>query len=399
MPVKRLLPALLIWALGLMPAAAVELNPNRPDHYVVVEGDTLWDISGRFLQNPWEWPRVWQQNPQVENPHLIYPGDVLVLRFVDGQPVLSVAPDGQLPIGGRDVKLVPSVREYARDSAIPPIPLDAIQQFLSRPLVLEQEDLDLAPYVLANEEDRLVAGAGSRVYIRGLDQVDSVAYSIYRPAGPIVDPTAGDDGEVLGFGALHVGDVRLERLGDPATATVVRSTREVNEGDRVMPLDDVRFPEFVPHAPDWEFEGTILSVSDSVSQIGQYMVVTVNRGERDGLEPGHVLSIWQSGRMVDDDYGAQLTRARAEREPMRSTYYDDSAFDQLISQLFTDIRNTKFALDRLVGEDQRLSTKWVQLPEERAGEMMIFRTFERVSFGLVLNTQKPVHVRDKVRRP
>lgn len=399
MSVKKLFLALFVWALGLVPAVAVELNPDHPDHYVVVPGDTLWDISGRFLRNPWDWPLIWEQNPQVENPHLIYPGDVLVLRFVDGQPVLSLSRDGQVPLGGRDVKLVPSVREYRRDQAIAPIPLDAIQQFLSRPLVLEKEDLELAPYVLANEEDHLVGGAGSRVFIRGLDRVDSLAYSIYREGEPIFDPEAGDDGEVLGFGAVHIGDIRLDRLGDPAIATVLTSNQEVNEGDRVLPLNDLRFPQFVPHAPDWDFEGTILSVADDFSQIGQYMVVTLNRGERDGLEPGHVLSIWQSGRMVEDDFGAQLERARAERKPMRATYYDSSTFDRLLSQLFTDIRNTKYALDRAVGEDKRLPAMQVQLPEERAGELMIFRTFERVSFGLVLNTQKPVHVLDKVRRP
>lgn len=386
--------------LGLGRVSALELRPDHPDHYVVVKGDTLWDISGKFLTNPWEWPRIWNQNPQVENPHLIYPGDVLVLRFVNGEPVLMRAEDRRVPVGERIVKLVPEVRVTGHDGAVPPIPLDAIQPFLSRPLVFERNNSDSLPYIVANEGQRLVSGAGKRVYIRGLEDETTARFSIYRPGPAIVDRTSSEDGEVLGYVALHVGDLRLDRLGDTATGTITRSKIEVNPGDRVLPLDDVKFPEFIPHAPEeLDFEGRILSVLDDSSQIGAYMIVTLNRGYLDGLQPGHVLSIWQEGEVVDDVFGAKRARARVERTPVRTEYFDDSAFDRLLSQLFTDIRDTKFALDRLVGEDERLPPNRVKLPTERAGELIVFRAFERVSFGLVLKTQLAVHVHDIVRHP
>lgn len=384
--------------LALFPAArAVELNPDHPDTYTVVRGDTLWDISGRFLRYPWEWPEIWEANPQVENPHLIYPGDVLQLSYRDGRPVLSVTRDGLVHLGGRLVKMKPTIREYGRDEAIPPIPLDAIQQFLSRPLVLEKGAFEGAPYVLANEEDHVVGGAGSRIYISGLTTPDTVKYSVYRPDDPYVDPDAED--RIIGYAALHIGDVKLERLGDPATAYVVRSDREILKGDRVLPQEDERFPEFIPHAPPGEVNGRIISVVDGVSQIGQYMVVALNRGSADGLEPGHVLSIWQEGTIVDDDFGAALAKRRALETPVMMDHMDDSAFARLLSQLFTDIRDTKYAFDRAIGEPESLGENPVQLPDERAGELMVFRVFDRVSFGLVLNTQRSVHVFDKVRNP
>jgi len=386
-----------LWALAATPVHAVEINPDHPGTYTVVKGDTLWDISGRFLRYPWEWPEIWEANPEIENPHLIYPGDLLRLTYRDGQPVLSVTRDGLVHLGGRSVKMVPTVREYDRDDAIPPIPLDAIQQFLSRPLVLEEGTFDQAPYVLANEEDHVVGGAGSRIYISGLDAPDTVKYSVYRPDEPYVDPDAGD--EVLGYAALHIGDVKLERLGDPATAYVVRSDREILKGDRILPQEDQRFPEFIPHAPAFDVDGRIISVVDGVSQIGQYMVVALNRGATDGLEAGHVLSIWQQGAVVDDDYGAALARRRALETPVQMDHMETSAFARFLSQVFTDLRDTKYAFDRFIGEPESLGENPVQLPDERAGELMVFRVFDRVSFGLVLNTQRSIHVYDKVRNP
>ena len=379
--------------------AAVEINPNNPGTYVVVKGDTLWDISGRFLRYPWQWPEIWEDNRHIKDPHWIYPGDVLSLNYRDGQPVLSVTRDGMIHLGGRNVKMVPTVREYGRDNAIPPIPLDAIQQFLSRPLVLDQESFDRAPYVLANSEDHVAGGVGSRIYIRGLEDPETIKYSLYRPDEPYFDPDAGEEGEVIGFAALHIGDVKLERLGDPATAYVVRSDREILKGDRVLPQEDERFPEFIPHAPSSDIDGRIISVVDGVSEIGQYNVVAINRGTESGLEPGHVLSIWQAGEFVDDKYGAVLEKKRALSQPVYVTGMEEDAIAEWLSRVATDLRDLKYKFDRFIGEPETLGAKPVQLPEERAGELMIFRSFDRVSFGLVLNTHRAVHVYDKVRNP
>lgn len=337
-------------------AQPVTLNPNHPDSHVVVPGDTLWDISGQFLTHPWQWPEIWEANPQIENPHLIYPGDVITLRYRDGRPVLGVT-------RGRNVKLSPAIRSYTRDGAIPPIPLDAIRQFLSRPLVVTAEELAAAPYVVANEEERLVAGAPNRTYIRGLDSPQANLYSLYRQGAAYRDPDHGD--EILGYEALHVGDVTLERLGDPATAIIAKSSREIMAGDRLLPHASEEFLEFIPRAPQQDIDAAIISVVDGVSQIGQFNVVALNVGARDGVGPGTVLAIYQSGRMVKDWIGNKALHSDDKGNPVAAV----------------------------------ASAKSVQLPDERAGELMVFRSFDRISFALVMNIQRPVHLLDRVRNP
>jgi hypothetical protein len=347
---KRLLATVLVFGLtwAWVSAQDVKLNPDQPGTYVVVEGDTLWDIAGKFLAEPWQWPEIWEGNPQVENPHLIYPGDVLTLSYRDGRPVLS---------GSRTVRLSPSVRSYERDRAIPPIPLDAIQQFLSRPLVVTAAEIDASPYVVGNQDGHLISGSGNRIYVRGVAESATTSYSLYRKGEPYLDPDR--DGALLGFEALHVGDVQFERWGDPATAHIVRSSREVLVGDRLMPQLQDEYLEFVPRAPDSEINGAIISVIDGVSQIGQYQIVVLNVGTAQGIGPGHVLAIFQAGELVQDRVLAQSA----------------SGFDGV----------TRGDL--------------VQLPEERAGELMVFRSFEQVSYGLVMRTQRPVHLLDRVKNP
>lgn len=355
---KRVLGLLL--ALGVVftgvSAQNVTLNPDHPDSYVVVVGDTLWDISARFLSYPWEWPEIWEVNPQIENPHLIYPGDVISLSYRDGRPVLGLS-------RGRNVKLSPSIRSYPRDQAIAPIPLDAIQQFLSRPLVVSASELETAPYVVANEEARLIAGSDNRTYVRGLVDPQTNKYSVYRQGAVYRDPDNND--EVIGYEALHIGDVIFERAGDPATALIVNSNREILVGDRLMPQTRDEYLEFIPHAPTGSVNGAIISVVDGVSQIGQFQVVVLNLGRTDGIEPGHVLAIHQSGRIVTDRVANQSIAGMDGRNRGRNAYGGES----------------------------------VQLPEERAGELMVFRTFNSVSYALVMNTQRAVHVRDRVRNP
>jgi hypothetical protein len=380
----------LVWFLGPVWGEEVVLNPDHPDRHVVVKGDTLWDISGRFLSYPWQWPDIWEANPQIENPHLIYPGDVISLTYKDGRPILSLAR------GGRNVKLSPTIRESRRDDAIAPIPLDAIQQFLSRPRVVSEDQINQAAYVVSSQDQHLVTGTGNRIYVRGVGEPETSKFLVFRPGGAYLDP---DTEDILGYEALHVGDIVLERLGDPATALIVKSNREILAGDRVMPSEEEEYPDFIPHAPAGMVDGNIISVLDGVSQIGQYQVIVVNRGASDGLEPGHVLAIYQAGPVVEDEIGSEVAYREQREAYLRAEEENPSVVGRLFESIANDLRATKYSIDKALGEPIGGLPVKVRLPEERAGEAMVFRTFDNVSYALVMNTQRPVHVLDVVRNP
>lgn len=362
---------------GLASAEVLELNPQHPHRYVVKRGDTLWDIAAVFLKQPWRWPELWRANPQVRDPHWIYPGDTLRLSLEGGQPRLHLS-------RGRNVKLSPTVRTSKHDEAIPAIPLDAIWPFLSRPQVVGSEDLAAAPYVVSSQDEHLVNGIGDRVYVRGALDPDLKNYTVIRCGEAYRDPPrvrdanyryglgralsqeysstcsgAGEGDGVLGFEALHVADAVVEHRGDPATAVIIRSQREVLAGDRLIPATDGNYPEFVPHAPERPVNGSIISVMDGVTQVGPYQVVAMNRGEVAGLEPGHVLAIHQSGVVVRDGVAGRSAFRRG------AVRYDNG----------------------------------VELPSERIGELMVFRTFPKVSYGLVMKAERPVYRYDSVVNP
>lgn len=345
------------------PAQPIVLAPNYPERYVVVRGDTLWDISGRFLRDPWRWPEVWQGNPQVANPHLIYPGDVLMISMVEGRPVIHRA--GEAPAGaattvtqrpapiptdasGRPlavVKLSPQVREIELEKAIPTIPQDAIRQFLEGSIVVDNSDLNKAPYVVAFADEHMSGGTGYRVYVRGVKDQEQQRYMVVRPGKEYRDP---DTGERLGREALYLAGADLEREGDPATMELVKAKREVLRSDRLVPGEPERFDyNFMPHAPAAETKGRVISVFDAVDQIGQHQVVVLNLGKREGMEPGHVLAVFQDGEKVKD--------------PVRGGS--------------------------------------VKLPNEKAGSVIIFRTFEKVSYALVTNSVRAIHINDRVKNP
>jgi hypothetical protein len=336
---------LVLTALLAAPALAdeVALNPSHPDRYVVVKGDTLWDISERFLRDPWLWPEVWDINPQIANPHLIYPGDMISLVYTDGKPRL------RLERGGRPtVKLSPTAREERIDRAIPTIPIDAIKQFLTQPLVVEQGDLESAPYVVESADEHLVVGAGDRIYVRGITDTSQGRYGLYHHGDKLIDP---DSKELLGVQAIYLGDATVQRFGDPATLSVDRSTREIGIGDRLKPVSaDEIHASFLPHAPASDTKGRIIAVHDGVSQIGRLQIVVVNRGKREGMEVGHVLRIQQAGQEIKDKV--------------------------------TTARNNK-----------------VRLPDEDAGLLMLFRIFDKVSYGLVMESTRPIHVLDYITNP
>jgi hypothetical protein len=330
----------------LLVAAPPVLNSSHPDTYVVVKGDTLWDISARFLRDPWRWPDVWQANPQVKNPHLIYPGDVISLTYdANGKPVLSIKR------GRPTVKLSPGVRATKLERAIPTIPLDAIRQFLSRPLVISQKELDEAAYVVATADEHVVAGAGDRLYVRGIKGDKQAKFSIFQPGKPYRNPGAEED-DILGIEAIYVGEGTALAFGDPTTLLLTSTEREARRGDRVMPFDENEIDEhFMPHAPHAKIDGSIIGVVDGVSQIGQHQIVVLNKGKQDQVDVGTVLAVYRRGETISD----------------------------------------------LVTEDVRDDT--VTLPDEKAGHVMVFRSFDRVSFALVMEATRAMHVFDAVRNP
>ncbi len=334
-------------------AATTDLNqylrPGHPDVYTVLKGDTLWDISGQFLERPWLWPELWQINPHIENPHLIYPGDRISLVYVEGQPRLTLergAAGRTYRVSPSDtVTLKPQIRATPLESAIPAIQLDAIQGFLVQNRVVEPEELIAAPYVVQGESNRLILGGGDRVYVRGV-LPDSAAYNVVRRGPVYVDP---ETNETLGQEATYIGlGTAVAQEDDIATMAISSSRAEVRIGDRIMATEERRVDSrFFPSAPDEDVNGQIISVFGGVTQVGTYDVVVINRGEREGLQTGNVMAIYKRGAMARD----------------------------------------------------RIANETIRLPSERAGLLMVFRVFEKLSYGLVLDSERPLSVDDEVRNP
>lgn len=323
----------------------IEIREDAPLKYVVKKGDTLWDISNYFLKDPWLWPELWYTNPDIKNPHLIYPGDVLYLVWVDGKPQLRRDIDG-LSITGE--KLLPQVRELTFDAAIKTIPLDALAAFLKGPRVVGLEELTAAPYIVEFAGDHLIGSAGIRAYAKGVTRDYGVNLTLVRQGQRYEDPNSD---EILGYEAIYVADANVEIFDVTSTLFLRNTTRETLIGDRLLSADDY-LPQanFFPHAPDAPVEGSIISVYDGVSQIGQYQIVTINKGAREGIEPGHVFKVFKSGRFVRDPYS-------------------------------------------------KSRKKTIELPEEEAGVMMVFKTYSRISYGLIMTATRVIHVGDKVANP
>ncbi len=321
--------------------SVVPVAPNAPDRYTVQPGDTLWDISGKFLTDPWYWPEIWHINPQVANPHLIYPGDELMLIWVDGQPRVTLASGGA-------TRLSPRVRENPLSEAIRAVPYERIAAFMQRPKLLTADQVQDAPYVVAARDDRLIAAVGNDIYVRRLrDGAVGNRYSIYHVGDELRDP---DDGNVLGYQGLFTGEADVNRMGDPATLRVVDSARETLEGDILVQAEQEARMDFIPRPPDSAVDGRIMSVIDERTIVADYDVVIINRGSKHGLEPGHVLEVWEAGEAVRD-----MTR------------------------------NPK--------------SRTVQLPDERNGVALIFKAYDRMSYGLMWQSDREVKVGDAVRSP
>jgi LysM repeat protein len=331
------------------PAAPPVLNPRHPDTYVVQRGDTLWDIAAMFLRDPWYWPEIWQINPQVENPHLIYPGDVLSLAYLnDGRPVVNVERGPAFTGGGGVDRLSPRVREQPLEDAISTIPYETLAAFLTRSVVLDKDQIKDLPYVFKHR-DGLIASSGRDVYARGTDAPVGSVFNLVHLGDELVDP---DDNAVLGYQGIFIGEGRIDRSGDPSTVHVLDSTRETLVGDYLLNEEHVTPVNFFPHAPTQNVEGRIISVMDGVSLIGQYQVVVLNRGAKHGLDAGTVLRVFKTGQVVRDE-----VRGKG-----------------------------------VFGEK-------VRLPDEPAGTMMVFRTFDRMSYALIMEATDAISVLDTVRTP
>lgn len=329
-----------------------ELAPNAPERYTVKRGDTLWDLSSMYLTSPWRWPELWGMNKeQIRNPHLIYPGDIVVLDRSGASPRLRLSRlvgsggSGADPSGLPVERRQPQTRvEMLERDPVPTIDSTAIEPFLNRPLIVGEKELAANPRIVATQDGRVYLGRGDLAYARGIADDTVREWHIYRQAKPLLDP---DTRKPIAWEALFVGSARLEKTGDPATLRITSMTEEIGVGDRLMPSEPPKTFSYVPRPPAGEVDGRILAVYRGVTQIGRNNVVAVNAGGGAGVEPGNVLAIHQRGRLVVD-------------------------------------RETKEQL---------------RLPDEAVGHLLVFRVFDNISYGLVMDASQSITVGDVVTNP
>ena len=343
------------------------LKPDAPERYIVVPGDTLWGISQRYTDSPWRWPELWNMNKeQIRNPHLIYPGYVILLDRARGQLSISRGESGQAESGIAGTpgtgtgtaaaetgtpgleRLSPKVRSDAlAKEEIPSIPPAIIEPFLKRPLVIEPDGLDRAPTIVGTQQDRVILSAGNAAYVRGIANSKEDSWYVYRKGIPLVDP---DTNQTIGYEAIYLGTAQVTRPGDPATVVLSSAVQEVGPGDKLVPAGDAVVPNYAPHAPGTQIRGRIMSIYgglNKVGEAGQYSVISFNRGRANGLEVGHVVALYSAGGTARD-----VT-----------------------------------------------TSEKIKLPEERAGLAFVFRVFDRISYALVMYVTRPVATLDVVQNP
>jgi len=334
----------LLLSLAGLPAGAVELAPDHPERYTVVKGDTLWDIAGKFLKEPWRWPEIWKANPQVKNPNLIYPGDVLVLTYdANGKPELRVLRNERF--ADKTVKLSPAIYSEPLEKAIPTIPPSVIQPFLTRPLVVNDRSLTDAGYITVGVDDNILLGKYSQFYARGIKGEPGALFYIFRPGEKFKNP---DTGETLGLEAIYLGEARMIAPGETAKLEVTDSTQEISPRDRLLPApEEGALPYYHPQPAPPGLRGRILSALGGVAEVGSTRIVTVSLGTREGLAPGDVMRILRHGGKHKDPE----------------------------------------------------TTRSYQLPDEESGLLMVFRCFDKVSYALIMRSSRPVNVLDVVTSP
>lgn len=344
---KSIISLLLALGVAAMPVQAGKLSvrPDAPQRYTVVPGDTLWGISGRYLKKPWDWPRLWQMNrSEVKNPHRIYPGDVLVLEWVNGQPRLRREGSATR---NRVVKLSPQIR-VEQDNSIYSIPNSKIEPFLRRSRIVEKAEFDKSPTVLAGPTGRLVLSTNDRVYATGITEPGT--YQAYRAERMLYDP---DTREPLGYEVLYGGDLKVDKLEEPVQSLrVISSQEEIVKGDHLLRMPDDLFINYAPHPAAPGMEGKIISGYEGVEEVGQFASITINRGSRDGVEVGHVFTVKQAARTIDSGK-----------------------------------------------TDNKGYPVYVSLPQETIGTLFIYRVYDRIAYGIVMDSTDSINMGDNVIAP
>ena len=366
-------------ALTAFAAEAPAIKEGAPDRYVVQRGDTLWGIAGRYLKEPWRWPELWKINQeQLKNPHLLYPGDTLVLDRSGG--------DASLQLVKLDTtRLEPRIREERSErNAVASIAPSVIDPFLSKPLVVSANELDSAARIVATSESRVTLGAGDRAFATGISKDKGYIWQIFRRGDPLIDP---ETREVLGYEATYLGEARVSRHGEVAEISIVRSTQEIYRDDRLVPLGK-QAPVFayIPHPPNLPVKGRIISAYGSLQETGPMSIVALSKGARDGLLVGSVLAIERS--QTDARYSQRTEplfgRSGITGRDTPRTYYAETIPPR----------------DVLLSRGEAVSRKDIaKLPDDRYGLLMVFRTFERTSFALVMEASRPVAINDFVTNP
>jgi hypothetical protein len=321
-------------------AEPLKLVDNPPDRHIVVPGDTLWGISGKFLKQPWRWPEVWRMNQaEIKNPHLIYPGDIVLLDHFGGSPRLKIAK----PMNN---KLQPKIYSEAVQQAIPSIPPNIIEPYISQPLIIEPGEHDGLARIVATQEDRLMLGSGDTAFVSGIPDASIEKWNVFRRGKPLKDP---ETGEIIAHEAFFLGNMRLVQPGEPAVLRVTLAKEEMGRGDRLLPAPPPEIISYAPHRPEQQIAAKVMSIYGGVNEGGPGYVVSLNRGKNEGLEIGHVLALYR---------------------------------DRVATGMDEDGRRVQTAL-----------------PEERYALAFVFRVFNRVAYALVVESSKSVIIGDSARNP
>lgn len=341
----RIISALILAVTAICASAEepLKLVDNPPDRHIVVRGDTLWGISGKFLQQPWRWPEIWQMNKaEIKNPHLIYPGDIVILDRSGANPRLRIGK----AINSGNGKAQPQVYSQAVPQVIPSIPPNVIEPFLSQPLIIEAGQHDNVARIVATQEDRMIMGNGDTAFVTGIPDTGVINWSVYRPGKPLKDP---ETGQVIAHEAFFLGNAKLVQPGDPATVRIVIAKEEILRGDRLLPSPPADIVAYAPHRPEQPVAARIVGIYGGLNEGGGGSVVSLNRGKNDGIEVGHVLALFRNSVSVNID-----------------------------------------------ADGRRSSTP---LPEERYALAFVFRVFDRVAYALIVESSKSVIVGDSARNP
>ena len=378
------------WAAVAPAATTADLAEGAPDRYVVVRGDTLWSIAGRYLKSPWKWGELWRMNQeQIKNPHRIYPGDVIVLDRSGEEIRLRL-------LSKETVKLSPQVLASAlAPEPVPTIPYADIEPFLSKPLVIAQNQLASAPRIVRPQEGHVALGAGDIAYVQGITQDQGNYWHLFRAGPELVDP---DTNETLGHEATFLGEARVVKHGDVSTVEIVKAPVEIYAGDYLLPAPPVvGLDDYVPRAPEKQIDARIIAAYGGLVEVGGYSIVAISRGARDGLEVGHVLAIYRNlnastYRLRESPLYGRTGLIYDEKNP--KTDYQNLPLRTRDSPLYGRVGPFGYQYN-----EDNTNLPSPPLPDERYGLTMIFRVFDRVSYALVMNADRPVSVLDIATNP